>query len=214
MYTKIYPDEKALADYKTLVAESFDPDGLLRSSGEAVANYDTAWKTVCVHKESPEVINRAVADFLFIGSAHIDALAMNGLRRPAMATMLSMLVSADMAGADTIALGQRYIDLHGRYLLSCIELRTSVANDDFSRPHADEILRMESILYAGAYKAFVEEYNPAPADVAKLLPLAEAATRYAQNHPGTETSVKADPTAPSEALIDMFSRLHALGMQD
>lgn len=214
MYSKINPSEKAFADYKALVAESFDPDGFLRSSGEAVANYDTAWKTVCVHKEAADVVNRAVADFLLIGSAHLDAMAMNGLRRPAMATMLSMLVSADMAGADTVALGQRYVDLHARYLLSCIELRVAVADDDFSRPHADEILRMESVLYAGAYKAYVAEYSPAEADAAKLAALAEAATKYAQTHPGTENAVKADPAAPSEALIDMFSRLHALGMQD
>jgi len=214
MYSKVNTSESARDEYRRLVAEVFDPDAFLRSSGEAVANYDTAWKTVCVHKEPANVINETVADFLLIGHAHLDAMAMNGLRRPAMATMLSMLVSADMAGADTVAIGQTFLELHKRYLLSCIELRVAVADDDFGRPHADAILRMEAALYAGAYSTFAESYHPSSADVAQYEALAGAATRYITTHPVAEGTVEADPDAPSEALIDMFSRLHALGMQD
>ncbi len=214
MYSKVNTSESAREEYSRLVAEAFDPDAFLRSSGEAVARYDTAWKTVCVHKEPANVVNVAVADFLLIGSAHLDAMAMNGLRRPAMATMLSMLVSADMAGADAAAIGQIYLELHRRYLLSCIELRAAVADDDFGRPHADAILRMEAVLYTGAYSTFAEAYHPLLADAAQYEALAAAATRYIAAHPAAEGAVEAKPDAPSEALIDMFSRLHALGMED
>ena len=215
MYCKISPSAEAYGDYSRLYSEVYDPDAFMRSSGDTVVKYDTAWKTACVHKEPREVIDRAVADFMLIGSAHLEALAMNRLRNTAMATALSMLVSADMAGADTVALGLIYLDLHARYLLGCVELSQTVADDSFGRPHAKALLRMESELYIGALNRFKEAYSPAAHDIARYEAIAEGARRYTQDTARTaDDAVVADASAPSEALVDMFSRLHALGLQD
>lgn len=215
MYCKITPSAEAYGDYKRLFSEVYDPDAFMRSSGDTMVKYDTAWKTACVRKQPREVVDTAVADFMLIGSAHLDALAMNRLRNTAMATALSMLVSADMAKADTVALGLIYLELHARYLLGCVELLQTVADDSFGEPHAKAILRMESELYLGVLQRFKESYSPAAHDMARYEGIAEAACLYTQDTPrmaGDE--IVADASAPSEALVDMFSRLHALGLQD
>lgn len=214
MYAKVKPSEEALGRYLVLTADMFDPDSFLRSTGDAVARYDTAWKTVCVHKEAKTVINQAVADFLLIGLAHLDAVAMNRMHRTGMATMLSLLVSVDMSGADTCALGENFLELHSRFLKACIEFRMAVADDDFSRRHADAILGMEARLYEDVLKAFVAAYSPLSGDMAYYEGAGRSAVKYIAEHPVATGGVNPDPAAPSESLVDMFSRLHALGMQD
>ncbi len=204
--------ETALREYGNLIAEALDPDSFLRSSGEAVARYDAAWKAALAAHEN---INPAMTDFLLIGSAHLDALEMASLRRPAMATMVSMLISVDMAKADTVALGRLFIGLHRRFLIACAELRLSAAGDSFAEQHAAAIMAIEARLFVGACDKYAaadpEEYQ---SEIRKTTFAALVAAAKAEISKNTPSGIIPDPDAPAEALVDIFSRLHALGLGD
>lgn len=204
--------ESALREYGNLIAEALDPDPFLRSSGEAVARYDAAWKAALTAHED---INPAMADFLLIGSAHLDALEMASLRRPAMATMVSMLISVDMAKADTFALGALFLDLHRRFLIACAELRLSVAGDSFAEQHAAAIMAIEARLFVGVCDKFADANSEGhESEISKTSFSALVAAARAEISKTPAPAIIPDPDAPAEALVDIFSRLHALGLGD
>ncbi len=192
------PSQSAIDQYRNLYSEALDVDAFLRSTGEAVAARDADWKNA--HNAGRD-INGPMADFLLVCSAHLDAMSMAGLRRPALAAMLSMLISVDMAKADTVGLGMLFLDLHRRFLTACASLRHESAGDAFAEPHAAAILAMESRLYLDAFERY-SGHGTAPAEYAGLALAARA-----------EAAASA-PMSTQEALVDMFSRLHALGLGD
>jgi len=204
----ITPSQTALGQYKSLMADALDSDAFLRSTGEAVAMYDAAWKNA--HNAGHD-IDGPMADFLLICRAHLDAMAMAGLRRQAMAAMVSMLISVDMAGADTASLGLSFLELHRRFLIACAEFCRSTAGDAFAAPHAKAILAMEAPLYLATYENNADAASTEPS----YAGLAEAARRkIAAGDDAQGPRIVPDPAAPAEALIDIFSRLHALGLGD
>lgn len=199
------PTQTALQTYTALLAEAAEPEALLRSSAEAVSRYDTEWKTVATRGEDA---TQAMADFLLIASAHLDALKMHGARRPAMSTMLSMLISVDMSKADTGALALQFAALHRRFFTSCLELVAASDGDSFMSGHARAILAIEAVLFAAAAGA-VPQGALSPIDEAAYAGLADAARAI----PAPE-HMTVRPDSPAEALIDIMSRLHAMGSQD
>lgn len=195
IHNTILPGEAARKQYLELMSEACDADAMLRSSGEAVARYDTVWKTVATRREDATA---AIADFLLIASAHIDALEMLGARRPMLATLLSMLVSVDMAKADTAALGALYVDVHVRFFKACLELAATSADDAFVAEHARAILSIEARLFEAAAACHADT------DMTLAGLVAAARSIPAPEH------INVDPSAPTEVIIDMFSRMNAL----
>ena len=207
-YQNINATEQAVKVCTGLMAECTDIDSYVRSSGEALAVYDNGWKNA---RTGGGDVDAAIADFMLAGLVHLDALDMAGLREDALGTMLTMLVSVDMAGVSRTGLGMSYMELQLHYARACVELCARSAGDDFAAAHAGAILGMELALYAGAYDEFVEAYSPEAADILSLTGMREAAGRY-KAADGDGGSAVADIQRPAEALIDMMARLNALGL--
>lgn len=209
------PSPQAINDYRALMGDALDPDTFLRATGEAVARYDAAWKNAYNdHRD----INAAMADFLLIATAHLDAMEMASLRRPAMATMISLLISVDMSKASADSLGLLLLDIHRRFIISCAELCLTTAGDPYAAPHAEAIMALEAPLYVAAYERYAAT-KPAwsETEAAAYAALALAARKKADAAPDASDGsnrIIPNPDAPAEALIDIFSRLHALGAGD
>lgn len=191
---------------KDLILDIFDPDAYMRSTGHAMAEADTAWKTAKVHREPQDAIDEAIRRFLGIARLHLDSLTLAGYSKPPVATMVSLLISIDMAGTAPQALGETLLALHERCLKGCIALCAASADDAFAHPHFTEILRLEAGLYLGTCRML----DCATTDQEAL---AEAAERYLTGHTAPEGAIIPDASAPAEALIDMMSRLNALALE-
>jgi len=209
-YQNIKASAEARGCYRSLLAESADIDSFVRSTGEALALYDNAWKKARVCDGDTDT---AVAGFMLVGMAHLDALDMAGLRQSALATMLMMLVSVDMAGVSSTGLGLGYLRLHLRFVRACVSLCARSKGDDFASAHAGAILRMAMPLYAGVYDAFVGAYNPEADEIDEYAGMREAVARYSGVR-GEDEHIVASADNPAEALVDMMSRLNAMGMSD
>lgn len=193
-----------------LVGECTDTDSYVRSTGEALAMYDHAWKKV---RAAGGDVDMAIADFLLVGSAHLDALDMAGLRHQALCTMVTMLVSVDMAGVSRPGLGLAYMRLHLGCVRGCVELCAHTGGDAFAAAHAGAVLRLELALYAGAYDEFTARYAPDADDICELAGMREAVARY-KGERGDGETVTASIDNPAEALVDMMARMAAIGDGD
>ena len=205
-YQDIKASESAREAFVALTGECADPESYVRSTGEALAVYDHRWKKARVCGGDLDV---AMADFLLIGLAHADALDMAGLRLSALSTLVTMLVSVDMSGVSRTGLGLSFMRLHLLCAKGCIGLCARTAGDGFASGHAGAVLRLERVLYAGAYDEFVNAYSPDSDDICELTGMREAMRRY-EGRRGEGEHVTASADAPAEALVDMMARLAVL----
>lgn len=205
-YQDIKVSESAREAFVALTGECADPDSYVRSTGEALAVYDHKWKKARVGGGDVAV---AMADFILIGLAHVDALDMAGLRQQALGTVVTMLVSADMSGVSRVGLGMSFMRLHLLCAKGCIGLCARTSGDGFASAHAGALLRLEQVLYAGAYDEFVRAYSPDADDICEFAGMREAMRRYDGCRCDSE-HVVARADAPAEALVDMMARLAVL----
>lgn len=166
------------------------PEDFLRESGEAFAHADASWKTA---KNEGKNVDVEIKSFLEAGIVHIDALELCGHHREAFMTVVSVLISIDMVHADTVGLGEQYLNVNVRLVEGAARLRYSLESDKFARPHAVEILRHSAALLVMA----LNETNVAVAP--KIMEMGRGCR-----------GIMTQESSRQELLVDIFARLHAI----
>ena len=191
---------QARAEYTALMSEVLDTDAFLRSTGEAMARYDARWKRSAT-AHAPEV-TQDIADFLLIASTHIMALEQSGAYPSLVPTLLSLVVSVDMAGADVAQIADAVVDLHTRYIKALAARLRADEHDEFACAHLRAMLRTE----AGIYLRL-----PRPVALAEYEGMAQACRRYIDTNPLNVGEPDFSTASIKEGLVDMFSRMMAIG---
>ena len=190
---------QALSEYTSLMSEMLDTESFLRSSGEAMARYDARWKRSAT-AHSPEV-TQDVADFLLIASTHVLALKQSGAMASEVPTLLSLVVSVDMSGADVSAIADAVADLHILYLQALSARLRAEEHDEFVCGHLRAMLRTEASVYLRL---------PLPSGL-RYEAVAAASRRYIDNNPLNAGEPDFSTATVKEGLVDMFSRMMAIG---
>ena len=179
-------------------ALSLDPRDFLRESGENFAALDNAWKNA---KNQGMPVFPILSDCLDACLVHIDALILCGLRREALMTAVSMLISIDMCDIPSDDFNWPYIALSLRLLESAITLYNDSFGDEFALPHAQAVLGHAARLFLLALSQAPKEIPSS--DALKITGMAESCRHFTEKHHATAFS-------KSESLVDIFARLHAL----
>lgn len=173
---------------------ALDPVEFLRATGEDFAQCDSEWKR---KRNNGQPCGKAIAELVAAGAVHIDALVLCDMRREALLTAVTILISVDMNGMSASDLPGGYIDVARRMVENASWLREAAADDEFACNHAAAILANAAEVYARAFAA--AEATASPAEAA----LCEGCVEYVKSHSTADKTV-------AELLVDILSRMQVI----
>ena len=194
--------------YKELYSEVLNPDHFHAAAAEAFGAADRNLRKAYASGDS-DATHDAVNRLFMVGRAFLDALEQQGLSRDYTATLIMLIISADMAGVSPSDSAADLLYFHSKLMRQCGRLTKFFADDDFAKPHIAAITYMECAIYVFLVDNYLDS-SIAPVEALKYKGIAEAARdRLSERAP--EGCIPVEPFNLKNLLIDIFSRLNTLG---